>query len=114
MTSNTPAPRPSAEEVDALLSADTVGMDEAHLRRWTRSAKKALTSLVEENAALTRAVEERDEALRPFAAFSRANTATGEGGDAIWLSNAHRERISYWFGPSDFRRAASLSDMGGA
>jgi hypothetical protein len=39
------------------------------------------------------------EALEPFAAFAENVDAEG------WTSNIHRERISVWFGPSDFRRA---------
>ncbi|MGW9333636.1 hypothetical protein [Bosea sp. NPDC055594] len=38
-------------------------------------------------------------ALRPFADFAQWTDAEG------WACNIHREGISVWFGPSDFRRA---------
>jgi len=47
-----------------------------------------------------------EEALRPFAAF--ADNVDQDG----WTSNIHREGISVWFGPSDFRAAqAALSPV---
>jgi hypothetical protein len=39
-------------------------------------------------------------ALEPFASFGDQNV--GEHG---WLSGIHREQVSTWFGPSDFREA---------
>lgn len=38
-------------------------------------------------------------ALEPFATFAENVDTNG------WTSDIHRERISVWFGPSDFRRA---------
>lgn len=38
-------------------------------------------------------------ALAPFATFAHNVDADG------WTSNIHREQISTWFGPSDFRAA---------
>jgi hypothetical protein len=38
-------------------------------------------------------------ALEPFVSFSENVDADG------WTSSIHREQISTWFGPSDFRRA---------
>ena len=43
-------------------------------------------------------------ALLPFAEFGAQNTSE----DGAWLSSIHREPISTWFGPSDFRSAANL------
>jgi hypothetical protein len=40
------------------------------------------------------------DALKPFAEFGARNT--DEDG---WRSNIHREGISVWFGPSEFRDA---------
>ena len=40
------------------------------------------------------------EALEPFSSFAANVDSDG------WTSNIHRERISVWFGPSEFRRAA--------
>ena len=46
-------------------------------------------------------------ALRPFTDFAQWTDAEG------WTSNIHREGISVWFGPSDFRRARSaLAPLG--
>lgn len=39
-------------------------------------------------------------ALEPFASFAENVDADG------WTSTIHREQISTWFGPSDFRRAS--------
>lgn len=44
------------------------------------------------------------EALEPFADFAQWVDAEG------WTCNIHREAISTWFGPSDFRRARSASE----
>lgn len=41
------------------------------------------------------------EVVRPFADFGENVDTEG------WTSNIHREGISVWFGPSDFRRAAA-------
>ncbi len=45
-------------------------------------------------------IERLRAALEPFAEFGKNVDADG------WTSNIHRERISTWFGPSDFRAAA--------
>ena len=52
---------------------------------------------------LTRERDQAREALEPFATFGERNV--DENG---WKSNIHREQISTWFGPSDFRRARSV------
>lgn len=56
---------------------------------------------------LTARLAEAEKALGPFAEFGRDNT-NADG----WMSNIHREAISTWFGPSDFRRAALTSGGG--
>jgi hypothetical protein len=53
-------------------------------------------ALIEEAAALITSLRE---ALEPFASFAENTTENG------WATNIHREGISTWFGPSDFRRA---------
>ena len=50
-------------------------------------------------ADLTRKLEAAAVALEPFKDFAQWVDAEG------WTSNIHREGISVWFGPSDFRRA---------
>ena len=45
---------------------------------------------------------ELESAIRPFVEFA---SNTDENG---WTSNIHREPISTWFGPSDFRNLAKL------
>lgn len=44
-------------------------------------------------------IERLEKALRPFAAFAENVDEQG------WTSNIHREGVSVWFGPSDFREA---------
>ncbi len=57
-------------------------------------AMKAKCEAAEADAARMR------EALEPFAEFGRRNVD-----DHGWKSNIHREGISVWFGPSEFRAA---------
>lgn len=47
------------------------------------------------------------EALEPFSTF--AENVNDDG----WASNIHKERISYWFGPTDFRKARLASTADG-
>lgn len=54
--------------------------------------------------ALEAEVQRLREALRPFADFG--SWVDEEG----WSSNIHREGISVWFGPSDFRRARAAME----
>ena len=56
------------------------------------------------------AVEGAVEALEPFANFA-ANFVDDDGWNGVGLS-VHKERISYWFGPSEFRAArAALASI---
>ena len=48
------------------------------------------------------------EALEPFAQFARDNID-----DEGWTSNIHRESISTWFGPSDFRAVLNVPTLEG-
>lgn len=52
---------------------------------------------------LTSAIERKDAALRPFAAFAVSNVGA-DGWNEIGLSTKD-ERVVDWFGPSDFREA---------
>ena len=47
-------------------------------------------------------IEDLEAALRPFAEFACWVDESG------WTSTIHREPISAWFGPSDFREAGKL------
>jgi hypothetical protein len=49
------------------------------------------------------------EALEPFSSFAE-HAIDDEG----WVANSGQERICYWFGPSDFRKARIASDLGKA
>lgn len=56
---------------------------------------------------------EAGDSITPFANFAADNTVDDASGWAggIWAGNrCERERIVDWFGPSDFRAAARLSD----
>jgi hypothetical protein len=67
-----------------------------------RSGARTLLPALGEPAevkALRSQVEALKAALKPFAEFG-ANVD-----EHRWTSNIHREQISTWFGPSDFRRA---------
>lgn len=66
------------------------------LERSTTAIRNALRILLADHAAKT-------EALKPFADFAINVDEHG------WTSSIHREAISYWFGPSDFRAALSTS-----
>lgn len=69
----------------------------ARLRADAEYSFKRISTLEEENRRMR-------EALTPFAEFGKHVDENG------WTSNIHRERISDWFGPSDFYRArAALS-----
>lgn len=48
------------------------------------------------------------EALKPFAEFAKHSLATASDGGPIWEFGSHRERISTWFGPSDFAAARAI------
>lgn len=47
---------------------------------------------------------ELEAAILPFAEFGAENVTD----DGTWKSTIHREPISTWFGPSDFRALAKL------
>lgn len=66
---------------------------EAHLRHQASVAEAKVEELTKER-------DEAREALKPFGDFGWDNTDT-DG----WTNTIHREAISEWFGPSDFRRA---------
>lgn len=51
--------------------------------------------------AALRRVEKLEAALEPFGSSHVADNVDDDG----WTSNIHREGISTWFGPSDFRAA---------
>lgn len=59
----------------------------------------ALSRLEKENVDKDASIEALEKALRPFAEFGENTNADS------WASNIHKEPISTWFGPSDFRRA---------
>lgn len=77
---------------DALVSA----AEEDHAR--AAAAEADLTRMRAENARLRAALD-------PFGSFGR-HWVDAEG----WTCNTHRESISTWFGPSEFRSAAALSN----
>lgn len=58
--------------------------------------------LVCAHADAMRRIAELEAALRPFAVFGKNVDDNG------WTSTIHREPISMWFGPSDFRAARVL------
>jgi hypothetical protein len=58
-----------------------------------------VNDLARENNRLAAEIELLREALRPFSDFGVNVDDNG------WTSNIHREPISTWFGPSDFRYA---------
>jgi len=62
-------------------------------------AASALSRLEKENVDKDASIEALEKALRPFAEFGENTNADS------WASNIHKEPISTWFGPSDFRRA---------
>jgi len=83
-------------EVYALLN---VGIISSDLRAERQFAERIVSAL---NAAC--GYEEMRRALEPFAEFASNVDENG------WISTIHREPISTWFGPSDFRSArAALS-----
>jgi len=58
--------------------------------------------------ALTAQVAVMGEALEPFDDFA------DNVDDVGWASDIHKERISYWFGPSDFRKARLAARLAAA
>ena len=66
-----------------------------------RNAVKAGDAAVATDGEKTRRIAELEAALKPFAEFA---IWVGDNG---WTSTIHREPISVWFGPSDFREAAA-------
>lgn len=87
---------------------DLKSAEVAKLREQLETERESLISAV--NQMLAAEVEARKlreqlvtakEALAPFAAFA-ANNVDEHG----WKSNIHRESISTWFGPSEFRVTA--------
>jgi len=75
-----------------LKSGDYDGAD--LMRAWC-----AMTDAADALEALTAQVAVMGEALEPFDDFA------DNVDDVGWASDVHKERISYWFGPSDFRKA---------
>lgn len=60
-------------------------------------------------------LRELSAALKPFGSFGADNTTNDPGsvGFGVWEGNrCERERIVDWFGPTDFRRAAQLTETG--
>jgi len=74
-----------------LSEADGIAAQRA-VQAYIVAAWNAVPALIAENRAYR-------EALEPFAEFG--SNVDEEG----WTSNIHREGISVWFGPSDFRTA---------
>lgn len=79
----------------------------AEVRRAT-VYKRLMTDAQRGKEAAEAKLAQAVEALEPFADF--AEWTDDEG----WTCNIHREAISVWFGPSDFRRARSASARGGS
>lgn len=73
------------------------------IRRTADIAPDRLAVLLDGYLALLSERRKMVEALEPFAAFAENVDQHG------WTSDIHREAISVWFGPSDFRRAAALT-----
>ena len=72
-----------------------------------------LTRAAEALARQEELLAEAGDSITPFANFAADNTVDDASGWAggIWAGNrCERERIVDWFGPSDFRAAARLSD----
>jgi hypothetical protein len=107
-----PAPPGSAAPQPPSVS-DQAG----EIERWQHIAKQGLAKCTPEhtwaewvadrnaeNDRLSAELVEARKELEPFATFAANVDENG------WTSNIHREQISTWFGPSDFRRArAALS-----
>jgi len=60
---------------------------------------RVMDEAASEVESLTAQVAVMGEALEPFDDFA------DNVDDVGWASDVHKERISYWFGPSDFRKA---------
>lgn len=93
---------PPAEEAAANMrhiarcSPDTMREIAAYVRETEARATAAEATVTALQEALAKAAE----ALEPFAEF-----ADGTVDEIGWTDARPRERISTWFGPSDFRRA---------
>ena len=63
--------------------------------------------LQDQNRELERKLKIATDALKPFAEWASDNVAAEEDGGYIWDGiGCQKERISVWFGPSDFGRLA--------
>lgn len=105
----------------AALSDQLMDMyADPHIDNLTFSAAKhiarleaAMLSAAEALARQEELLAEAGDSITPFANFAADNTVDDASGWAggIWAGNrCERERIVDWFGPSDFRAAARLSD----
>lgn len=74
------------------------------LRSENASLRADVSRYVSRDTERLAEVEKLREALKPFGASFVAENVDDHG----WTSNIHREQISVWFGPSDFRRARAV------
>jgi len=107
-----PQPNPP-EKVESLVerlretTAHMANSCSAPMSLWQEHSTAVLhaASRIE---ALEAQVAGMGEALEPFDDFA------DNVDDVGWASDIHKERISYWFGPSDFRKARLAAHLAAA
>ncbi len=100
-TSNAVALVDLCERLDEILVEESP-MHPFGCATWEESSRVAIDMAKAELQSQAARIAELEGGLKPFAEF--ADNVDEQG----WTSNIHREGISVWFGPSNFRQARSL------